>query len=1300
MASTNFINECKNYANCNRLGELKVRDDLTIGDLEGNTTQETTTGKNLLKPNALTSGTTNGISYSYDEATQTYTFNGTCTSDNTTIRVGDNEVTITTNTYLSVHYVGGSVTNYARFQFGNSGWSKISYVDFTNISSSSPIKSAKSQASEDFVGVNGRNVRFNNGSVATNLKVKFMVANSTDTTYEPYTNGASPNPDYPQDVNVVTGRNEIDIVGKNLLEVKRESYTSNGITTTYNSNTGLLHSSGTTTTSWPWIVDTTLTAPIPSGTTLTFSTRNALDYGVSLRLYYTNNDREEMGISAGSFSNKKTVTHDIIKIAILLNRGANVEVNEDFYLQLEKGNTKTDFEPYKKQSYEINLGKNLLDKNNVVLGKRIGNNGYEYDDTNYYASPYIRVEPNTTYTKNSPTADAYHRFAFYTTNNVSGYITVSSSNSAKTPNNCHYIRMCGLQTELDTTQVEKGSQATSYSEYFTPIELCKITTNQDKICYQSSSNNLFDQNTFIPNMINNASKVYDSSTGVLTMTNSSTDTYMPTIYNNANYKEGINIDVEPNTDYTFSFDIDQPLSTMKNGVMGLNANNQYSYITNLSQVNVISFNTGDYTKIAIRLGSTASIGTVTHFKNFQLEKGSQVTEYQPYGNCWFIKKEVGKTVFDGSVGSWTKQTNGGLIRYSSPRILDAINLSSRTAIYSNYFHHITSGDVVGGGFVYQRTFYAYPNQDITTSTDFNTWLSTHNTIVYYILATPTYIKITNEALINQLEALMNAKGQFGNTTLSVTSSNLPITVDNTITEGLTLNQENYIQEFTIDSGCYVDGEIIGTVYSKKLETKLIDSKTIDLQNKEFISKVGVVYNNNTNEYEELGKFTVESPKEEQTDNASSFVAYDDLINHIDDRYVTELDYDDEGNSITLSDVYEELCRHLELTPVTTTFTNSNIPVNSNPFTNGEKNRDVLKSIEKVSCSYAKIDKWNNTIDLVWLSDTLDYTFTLDDYASLEGGKTIYGPINTLIIRNSEIEEENVSISDQESIEEYGEHQLVIAEDYFLYDAALREAAIQAIWNKVHNLTYVDCKLKTYTGKPFLDIGNKIRVYTDENNYFDTYVLKHEFKFNGAFESVIESPALTEQEIKTKQDITLQEKLRNTQIIVNKQEGTITGLVSKTNEMDVTVNNNYQDLNNKFDGYTPLSRTVNIENSVTTLQTDTYTKTQIDTKLTDGSVTKVMTTSGTFDIDGMHYEKTNAPTSTTINEVGVGVKKTSDTDYVLFAGYVDDNNTQYTAFKGQTIVASENMLVENYFVVGSKSRMEDYEDGTGVFYIGG
>ena len=157
-------------------------------------------------------------------------------------------------------------------------------------------------------------------------------------------------------------------------------------------------------------------------------------------------------------------------------------------------------------------------------------------------------------------------------------------------------------------------------------------------------------------------------------------------------------------------------------------------------------------------------------------------------------------------------------------------------------------------------------------------------------------------------------------------------------------------------------------------------------------------------------------------------------------------------------------------------------------------------------------------------------------------------------------------------------------------------------------------------------------------------------------------------------------------------------ISAVSEIATTTSNNYQELSNKFNDYAPTTKTIQLEQSLTTLQTNTYTKTEINTKLTDGSVTKVQTTSGTFDENGMHYAKTNAPTTTTINEVGVGTKKSDGNEYVLFAGYVDDNNTQYEKYKGQTIVASENMLVSNYLVVGEHSRMENYENGTGIFVL--
>lgn len=359
------------------------------------------------------------------------------------------------------------------------------------------------------------------------------------------------------------------------------------------------------------------------------------------------------------------------------------------------------------------------------------------------------------------------------------------------------------------------------------------------------------------------------------------------------------------------------------------------------------------------------------------------------------------------------------------------------------------------------------------------------------------------------------------------------------------NSDN-LQSFEIDSGCYVDGNIIGSVYASCLKANFIaDNK--NLVDKSIQVQIGVKYADLSNEYINMGKYTVERPNNEITANYSQITAYSDLYTKLDSKYVCNIDYS--SGDKTVSDLYVDVCANLGLTPKSITFINSTIPIINNPFTNNETNRTVLQTICKIACSFIDIDVDSNKIDLCWLSDSEepDYIFNLNDYSSVEGGQIVCGPINCLIIKNSQVDDENVTIKDDRSIAENGEHTITISEDYILYNAELREQAINAIWNRVKGMKYVDCKLTTYYGKPFLKLGAYIRIYTSNTEYFDTYVLKHNFTYDGAFTSVIESPVLTEQEIKTKQDISLGQALKDTQIIVNKQEQKITELVQETTE---------------------------------------------------------------------------------------------------------------------------------------------------------
>lgn len=238
------------------------------------------------------------------------------------------------------------------------------------------------------------------------------------------------------------------------------------------------------------------------------------------------------------------------------------------------------------------------------------------------------------------------------------------------------------------------------------------------------------------------------------------------------------------------------------------------------------------------------------------------------------------------------------------------------------------------------------------------------------------------------------------------------------------------------------------------------------------------------------------------------------------------------------------------------------------------------------------------------------------------------------------------------------------------------------------------------GNPTIDPWDLI-VFTYENKTYKT-LAQYTLKFNGVLISTYE----TKIEYELKQTNTTKNNEATYRKYVKQEIDNVNGTLKttvarvetveiETDQNTTTINNNYQEIKEKFNGYTPVSKTIEIENSVTQLQTDTYTKTEINTKLTDGSVTKVQTTSGTFDENGMHYERTGAKTSSTINEKGVSVDDTQSNDELLFAGYDEELK--------ESIVRTENLTVRKYFVCGEHSRTEDYIDedgneGTGVFIL--
>lgn len=134
---------------------------------------------------------------------------------------------------------------------------------------------------------------------------------------------------------------------------------------------------------------------------------------------------------------------------------------------------------------EINLGKNLFDKSTATQNYRLGSTGDPFADSKYYLSDYISVAQNTAYYISGVSGGVEtSAVCFYASDKsfIFRRASVSDWYTFTTPANTAFLRFTTLKTNsIDQVQLERGSTATSYAPYFTPIELAKIGTYQDRI---------------------------------------------------------------------------------------------------------------------------------------------------------------------------------------------------------------------------------------------------------------------------------------------------------------------------------------------------------------------------------------------------------------------------------------------------------------------------------------------------------------------------------------------------------------------------------------------------------------------------------------------------------------------------------------------------------------------------------------------------------------------------------------------------------------------------------------------------
>lgn len=111
------------------------------------------------------------------------------------------------------------------------------------------------------------------------------------------------------------------------------------------------------------------------------------------------------------------------------------------------------------------VSRNLFDKNNLIEGYRLDSVGSLYAEPGYSATGFIKVEPNTTYTRSKTGTFLSGMECFVEYDSDKNFISrKTDGNRITTTSETQYIRLSVQTSDIDTMQFEQGS-ATPYVPY-------------------------------------------------------------------------------------------------------------------------------------------------------------------------------------------------------------------------------------------------------------------------------------------------------------------------------------------------------------------------------------------------------------------------------------------------------------------------------------------------------------------------------------------------------------------------------------------------------------------------------------------------------------------------------------------------------------------------------------------------------------------------------------------------------------------------------------------------------------------
>ena len=289
---------------------------------------------------------------------------------------------------------------------------------------------------------------------------------------------------------------------------------------------------------------------------------------------------------------------------------------------------------------------------------------------------------------------------------------------------------------------------------------------------------------------------------------------------------------------------------------------------------------------------------------------------------------------------------------------------------------------------------------------------------------------------------------------------------------------------------------------------------------------GVKLAGGTFEYLDYGSFLVTEITYTKDTGTTTITGYDKMIMSMKNYVKNAFEY-----PMSLYDYTQALCMSFGLNLGNESFdTHNNWQVTQELWENidGITYRDILVQIAQVTCSTCMIGN-DDSVYFKKINET-EETLTYDNMKKLKL-EPIYGEINSVVLSRTP-QEDNIFMRDDQSIELNG----------------LTE------W-KIENNEIID-----------KDRDNAMTpIYNDQNETFNTTLFNFSITIDGGIKETLKTVAETKTQTQYQYATTIAKRVKNTEIIVNKQEQFIENLVTDMYEEDGLVHENFtivhQDIDN-------------------------------------------------------------------------------------------------------------------------------------------